>query len=53
MLAEITDEGRAVVEAATAGPARRPTSASARSTDDQLEAISELLAPIRHAAGDF
>ena len=52
MLAEITDEGRAVVETATKDLVDADFGLGALD-HDQLEAISELLAPIRHAAGDF
>jgi DNA-binding MarR family transcriptional regulator len=52
VLAEITDEGRAVVEAATKDLVTADFALGALE-DGQLEAISALLAPIRHAAGDF
>jgi DNA-binding MarR family transcriptional regulator len=52
VLAEITDEGRAVVEAATKDLVESDFALGSL-TDDQLRAMSELLAPVRHAAGDF
>ena len=52
VLAEITDSGRAVVEAATADlVAARFALADVPAED--LAALSELLRPVRHAAGDF
>jgi DNA-binding MarR family transcriptional regulator len=52
VLAEITEAGRAVVEAATADLVADDFALGALD-DGQLRAISELLAPVRHAAGDF
>jgi DNA-binding MarR family transcriptional regulator len=52
VLAEITAEGRAVVEAATRDLVGDDFALGALD-DGQLHAISELLAPVRHAAGDF
>jgi len=52
VLAEITPEGRAVVEAATADLLDADFGLGALSSE-QLGEISDLLAPIRHAAGDF
>ncbi|WP_432479611.1 MarR family winged helix-turn-helix transcriptional regulator [Nocardioides sp. GXQ0305] len=52
VLAEITPEGRAVVEAATRDLVGDDFALGALD-DGQLRAISELLAPVRHAAGDF
>jgi DNA-binding MarR family transcriptional regulator len=52
VLAEITDKGRAVVEAATKDLVSSDFALGALS-DDQLRAVSELLAPVRHTAGDF
>jgi DNA-binding MarR family transcriptional regulator len=52
VLAEITDEGRAVVEAATRDLLEADFGLGALEPD-QLRAMSELLAPVRHAAGDF
>jgi DNA-binding MarR family transcriptional regulator len=52
VLAEITDSGRAVVEAATADlVAARFALADVPAED--LAALSALLRPVRHAAGDF
>jgi DNA-binding MarR family transcriptional regulator len=52
VLAEITPKGRAVVEAATKDLVESDFALGALAPD-QLRAISELLAPVRHAAGDF
>jgi DNA-binding MarR family transcriptional regulator len=52
VLAEITDAGRAVVEAATRDLVADDFALGALDAD-QLRAMSELLAPIRHAAGDY
>ena len=52
VLAEITDAGRAVVEAATRDLVADDFALGALDPD-QLQAMSELLAPIRHAAGDY
>ncbi len=52
VLAEITDAGRAVVEAATRDLVADDFALGALD-DGQLRAVSELLAPVRHAAGDF
>jgi DNA-binding MarR family transcriptional regulator len=52
VLAEITDEGRALVEAATKDLVADEF-ALGTLTPEQLRALSELLAPVRHAAGDF
>jgi DNA-binding MarR family transcriptional regulator len=52
VLAEITAEGRAVVEAATADLVAARFALSAVPADD-LRAISALLRPVRKAAGDF
>jgi DNA-binding MarR family transcriptional regulator len=52
VLAEITAEGRAVVEAATADLVASRFALSTVPTDD-LHAISALLRPVRKAAGDF
>ena len=52
VLAEITEAGRAVVDAATADLLDADFGLGALDSD-QLEAISALLTPIRHAAGDF
>ncbi len=52
VLAEITDHGRAVVEAATKDLVESEFALGALS-DEQLQAVSGLLAPIRHAAGDY
>ncbi|WP_067440395.1 MarR family winged helix-turn-helix transcriptional regulator [Nocardioides jensenii] len=52
VLAEITDTGRAVVEAATAD--LTASGFALDSMDDEgLARLSELLRPVRHAAGDF
>ncbi len=53
VLAEITDEGRAVVEAATKDLVDVRLRASVPSPTTSSQAVSELLAPVRHAAGDF
>jgi DNA-binding MarR family transcriptional regulator len=52
VLAEITGAGREVVEAATRDLVDAGFALDALSTE-QLEAVSQLLAPVRHAAGDF
>jgi DNA-binding MarR family transcriptional regulator len=52
VLAEITESGRAVVEAATADLVSSGFALETM-TDDQLRQLSELLRPVRHAAGDF
>jgi DNA-binding MarR family transcriptional regulator len=52
VLAEITDAGRAVVEAATADLVRARF-ALGDVPPEQLRALSELLRPVRRAAGDF
>ena len=52
VLAEITAEGRAVVEAATADLVGARFALFDVPTDD-LRAISALLRPVRRAAGDF
>src|SRR5688572_28909000 len=52
VLAEITDEGRSLVDAATADLVSSDFALGALG-DDQLVALSELLAPVRHAAGAF
>ena len=52
VLAEITDAGRAVVEAATADLVSSGFALETM-TDDQLRQLSELLRPVRHEAGDF
>ncbi|MBA8802673.1 DNA-binding MarR family transcriptional regulator [Nocardioides ginsengisegetis] len=52
VLAEITEAGRAVVEAATKDLIGADFALGALS-DDQLATLSELLTPVRHAAGDF
>ena len=52
VLAEITPEGRAVVEVATADLVAARFGLPAVSSDD-LHAISALLRPVRKAAGDF
>jgi DNA-binding MarR family transcriptional regulator len=52
VLAEITDDGRAVVEVATKDLLDADFGLGALEPE-QLEAISKLLAPIRQAAGDF
>jgi len=52
VLAEITDSGRAVVEAATADLVASGFALETMSEDD-LRQLSALLAPVRHAAGDF
>jgi len=52
VLAEITDAGRAVVEAATADLIASGFALETMSEDD-LRQLSALLAPVRHAAGDF
>ena len=52
VLAEITDEGRAVVEAATADLVGAEFGLSALSHAD-LQQLSAMLKPVRQAAGDF
>jgi DNA-binding MarR family transcriptional regulator len=52
VLAEITDSGREVVEAATSDLVAAEFGVGVLSAD-QLAALSSLLRPIRHAAGDF
>ena len=52
VLAEITDAGRAVVEAATADLVAARFALTSLSSDD-LRRLSELLRPVRHDAGDF
>jgi DNA-binding MarR family transcriptional regulator len=52
VLAEITDAGRAVVEAATADLIASGFALETMSEED-LRQLSALLAPVRHAAGDF
>ena len=52
MLAEITDAGRAVVEAATADLVAARFALADVPADD-LHALSALLRPVRKAAGDF
>jgi len=52
VLAEVTDAGRALVEATTADLVAADFGLGAL-TDKQLEALSRLLRPVRRAAGDF
>ncbi|KQY54536.1 MULTISPECIES: MarR family winged helix-turn-helix transcriptional regulator [unclassified Nocardioides] len=52
VLAEITETGRAVVEAATADLIAAGFALEALS-DDELTQLSALLRPVRNAAGDF
>ena len=52
VLAEITDEGRATVEKATADLVAARFALSSL-TDDQLGDLSTLLRPVRQEAGDF
>ncbi len=52
VLAEITDEGRALVEAATRDLTAADFGLGALD-DRQLAELSELLTPVRRAAGDF
>jgi DNA-binding MarR family transcriptional regulator len=52
VLAEITDAGRAVVEAATADLVTARFALTSLSPD-QLHQLSELLRPVRQDAGDF
>jgi DNA-binding MarR family transcriptional regulator len=52
VLAEITPEGRAVVEAATRDLVESGFALNAMS-DPDLQALSELLRPVRRQAGDF
>ncbi len=52
VLAEITDRGRALVETATRDLVASEFALGALS-DSQLAALSDLLTPVRRAAGDF
>ena len=52
VLAEVTVAGRAVVDAATADLVAADFGLAVL-TDEQLQAVSSLLRPIRRAAGDF
>lgn len=52
VLAEITEKGRATVEAATADLVGAEFALGALA-DDQLKSLSEMLRPVREAAGDF
>ncbi|MBO9519998.1 MAG: MarR family transcriptional regulator [Nocardioidaceae bacterium] len=52
VLAEITDEGRALVQQATADLVGADFGLDALS-EESLRALSELLRPVRKAAGDF
>jgi DNA-binding MarR family transcriptional regulator len=52
VLAEITDEGRAVVEAATADLVAARFAIGGMSSEE-LHELSALLKPVRHHAGDF
>ena len=52
VLAEITDEGRALVERATASLVGADFALGDLS-DDELDALSGLLRPVRQGAGDF
>jgi DNA-binding MarR family transcriptional regulator len=52
VLAEITPEGRTLVEAATADLLAADFGLGSLD-DDQLRGLSELLRPVRRAAGDF
>jgi DNA-binding MarR family transcriptional regulator len=52
VLAEITDAGRAVVEAATADLVKARFALTSLSPDE-LRRLSELLRPVRRDAGDF
>ena len=52
VLAEITDAGRTTVEAATNDLVAADFGLG-HLTDEQFGALSELLRPVRHAAGDF
>jgi DNA-binding MarR family transcriptional regulator len=52
VLAEITPEGRSLVEAATADLLAADFGLGSLD-EDQLRAVSELLRPVRRAAGDF
>jgi DNA-binding MarR family transcriptional regulator len=52
VLAEITDEGRATVEKATADLVEARFALSSLS-DDELGSLSDLLRPVRRDAGDF
>jgi DNA-binding MarR family transcriptional regulator len=52
VLAEITEQGRAVVEAATADLVDARFALADVPAPD-LQAISDLLRPVRHGAGDF
>ncbi|GAB2726914.1 MarR family winged helix-turn-helix transcriptional regulator [Nocardioides pakistanensis] len=52
VLAEITDAGRTVVDAATADLVAADFALGALGTDE-LKLVSEVLRPVRRAAGDF
>ena len=52
VLAEITDEGRALVEKATADLVEARFALTALD-EDQLTQLSDLLRPVRRDAGDF
>jgi DNA-binding MarR family transcriptional regulator len=52
ILAEITDSGRALVEVATADLVGADFALGSLS-DDELARLSELLRPVRRAAGDY
>jgi DNA-binding MarR family transcriptional regulator len=52
VLAEITDHGRALVERATADLVAADFALGVL-TEEQLTELSALLAPVRHAAGDY
>jgi DNA-binding MarR family transcriptional regulator len=52
ILAEVTDAGRALVEVATADLVRADFALGSLS-DDELAQLSELLRPVRRAAGDY
>ncbi|WP_395657709.1 MarR family winged helix-turn-helix transcriptional regulator [Nocardioides sp.] len=52
VLAEITDDGRALVEAATRDLVAADFALAALD-DEDLQALSALLTPVRKAAGDF
>jgi len=52
VLAEITDQGRATVERATADLVQARFALTSLS-EDELGALSDLLRPVRHDAGDF
>ena len=51
-MSEITDEGRRLVETATRDLVSADFGLGSLS-DEQLGDLSALLAPVRHAAGDF